>query len=65
MGDLEQIRAVKKEETPKLGVSSKIIAFVCFVFKIDFIGILLKSYKNNNGNSSLGLVPIHRKQPRL
>ena len=22
-------------------------------------------YKNNNGNSSLGLVPIHRSQPRL
>src|ERR1035437_7176510 len=22
-------------------------------------------YKNNNGNSSLGLVPIHRLQPRL
>lgn len=24
-----------------------------------------RGYKNNNGNSSLGLVPIHRFQPRL
>ena len=24
-----------------------------------------RAYKNNNGNYSLGLVPIHRSQPRL
>jgi hypothetical protein len=27
--------------------------------------MILDVYKNNNGNSSLGLVPIHRSQPRL
>jgi hypothetical protein len=25
----------------------------------------MEGYKNNNGNSSLGLVPIHHLQPRL
>ena len=28
-------------------------------------GQAIQGYKNNNGNSSLGLVPIHRSQPRL
>jgi hypothetical protein len=29
------------------------------------LGGKVGGYKNNNGNSSLGLVPIHRSQPRL
>jgi len=33
-------------------------------YNIDING-LSDRYKNNNGNSSLGLVPIHRLQPRL